>query len=423
MTVSGDKLQKVLSAVALIVLVPLVAAAQPQPPLDPEAIAKLVGEGEFAAAERELRRVVDIEDSPAARDLLGFVLARQGKLDEAESQFRRSVAIDPGFAPAHQNLGRLLLQQGRPEEALEHLREAARRGPVDLDLALRLAELEVEHGDASVGEKLYESIAMEHGSVRAMLALGRSLARRGEGQEAIAVVYRAVEMAPNSEEALSAYARLCVEHGAPVPAMKTLEALTRLFPMNAEYSYLLGVARLQLAESEGAVAALRRSLELDPDRVLPLFALGLSFRDQKRFAEAREALTESLQLMPSHADSLVVLAEVEEGMGELESAEKHLERAFELGGDSAEALYVLGKIRHSQGRYEEARDALVRSIELDPKPRKAHYVLSLAYARLGDRESSRKALELYREKTKEAEEQLIKMRTDAGLGNSGMGRL
>ena len=164
-----------------------------------------------------------------------------------------------------------MYQKGRLEEALEHLRAAARSVPFGRDLALRYADLEMSRGDSSIAEKQYEAIAVEHGSVRAMLALARLLARRGEGQRAIGVVYQALERAPNSEEVLSAYGRLCVEHEAPVPGMKTLKALTRLYPTNAEYSYLLGVARLQLAESEGAVEALRRSLELDPDQVLPLF--------------------------------------------------------------------------------------------------------------------------------------------------------
>jgi tetratricopeptide (TPR) repeat protein len=377
---------------------------------------------DLGAAEREIRTAIGIEDTAAGRDRLGLVLARQGRLGEAEQEFRRAVQMAPGFFSARRNLGLLMLQKGSPDEALEHLRVAQQEGELERELAFKLAELEVARGDELAGEKIYESIAMRHESVRAMLALGRSLSRRGEGQKAIGVVYRAVEMAPNSEDALSAYARLCVEYEAPVPGMRSLEALTRLFPLNAEYSYLLGIARLQLAESDGAVAALRRSLELDPDRVLPLFALGLSFRDQKRFEEAREALTESLRLMPSHADSMVVLAEVEEGLGEVEVAEKHLTRALELGGETPDALYVLGKIRHAQGRYDEARQALERSIELNPRPRKAHYVLSLTYARLGDREKSREALARYRQKTKEAEDLLIQMRTDAGLGSSGMGR-
>lgn len=408
---------------ALVSAVAVAAAtAQPAPPLGLDAIAKLVADGELAAAESELRRRADLEESPAVRDLLGFVLARQGRFDQAAREFRRALELDSRFGPARLNLARLALRQGRQDEALEHLRAALQSGPLERELRFQLAALEVSRGDVSAGEKLFESLATELDSVRAMLELARSLARRGEGQMALGVVYRALTIAPNSEEVMSAYARLCVEHQAPVPAMRTLEALTRLHPEVAEHSYLLGIARLQLAESDGAVAALRRSLELDPDQVLPLFALGLSFRDQKRFEEAKEALTESLRLMPGHADSLVVLAEVEEGLGEIELAEQHLQRAFELGGQSPEGLYVLGRIRHAQGRYEEARDALERSVEKNPRPRKTHYVLSLAYARLGDREASAKSLELYRKKTKEAEELLVKMRTDAGLGVSGMRR-
>jgi Flp pilus assembly protein TadD len=236
MTVRGEVFTRTLTLTVLLLTLsnPSTVSAQTPLPLDLAAIARLVAEGDLVTAERELRRLVDIEESSANQDLLGVVLAQQGNLEEAERAFQRAVVIDPAYAPARRNLGRLTLQQGRPAEALDHLRVVARSGPLERDLALQLAGLEVEHGDVLVGEKLYESIAMEHGSVRAMLALGGSLARRGEGQMAIGVVYRAVEVAPNSEDVLSAYARLCVEHEAPVPAMKTLESLTRLFPANAE---------------------------------------------------------------------------------------------------------------------------------------------------------------------------------------------
>jgi Flp pilus assembly protein TadD len=415
-------LTKFLASITVIQLISSVAVAQPSLPLDIDTVARLLSEGKLDPAEREIRRIVDIEESAEARTLLGVMLARQGRLGEAEREFRRAVELEPSSTPPRQNLGRLLLRQGRSDEALEELRVALRSGPLERELAFQLAALEISSGDVAAGEELYERIAIEFDSVRAMLELGRSLARRGESKLALNVLYRAKELAPNSEDVLSAYGRLCVEHEAPVAGMQTLDALTRLHPEVAEYWYLLGIARLQLAESDGVERALRKSLEIDPQQVLPMFALGMSYRDQKRFAEAKEMLNRSLKLMPSFPDAYVVLAEVEEGLRELDLAEQHLDRAFELGGESPAGLYVLGKIRMTQGRYEEARDALLASIEKDPRPRKAHYQLSLAFARLGDKNNARKFLEEYRKATKEAEDLLIKMRTDAGLGVSGMGR-
>jgi tetratricopeptide (TPR) repeat protein len=265
-------------------------------------------------------------------------------------------------------------------------------------------------------------MAVRFGSVRAMLELARSLARRGQEQQALGVMNEALPRAPNSQEVLSAYARLCLQTDAPVPSMRALEALVRMHPEEAEYWYLLGIARFQLASTEDSLAALQRSLELEPGRPLPLIALGLAYKSVKRFAEAKEVLGQSLQLLPGNVDALIALAEAEEGLRELEKAEAHVRRALERAQEAPEALYVLGKIRMSEGRFEEARDILLRSVERDPSSPRAHYQLSLAYARLRDRESSQKHLALYREARQEEEELLMEMRVAAGLGVGGMGR-
>jgi superkiller protein 3 len=48
---------------------------------------------------------------------LGFVLSRQGKLDEAILQFREAIRVDPEYAAAYNNLAASLVQQGKLEEA------------------------------------------------------------------------------------------------------------------------------------------------------------------------------------------------------------------------------------------------------------------------------------------------------------------
>ncbi len=264
------------------------------------------------------------------------------------------------------------------------------------------------------------SIAERFQSVRALMQLARLQARKGENQSAAETLQRAAEIAPNSEEVLTAQAKVALAVQAPVVAIGALEALARMHPTVAEHTYLLGVARLQVGEMVGAIEALQRSLELEPARPLTLIALGTTLNAQKRFEEAREVLRRSLQLDPASAEALAVLSQAEQGLGDLELAEEHATQALARDDDHAKALLTLGLIRMTQARYEEARDAFLRAVASEPGSAKAHYQLSLAFARLGDRESSARHLELYRKAQKESEDRLIELRTQAGLGVSGM---
>ena len=60
---------------------------------------------------------------------LGTLLRRLDRLDEAESQLRDSLRIDPRFPTAHLRLGQVLEKQERYDEAMVELKEAARLDP------------------------------------------------------------------------------------------------------------------------------------------------------------------------------------------------------------------------------------------------------------------------------------------------------
>jgi len=60
----------------------------------------------------------------ATRNMLGYALARQGRLDEAEANFTQVVEIEPGFSEAWFNLGTIHRSQGRLEEALTEFETA-----------------------------------------------------------------------------------------------------------------------------------------------------------------------------------------------------------------------------------------------------------------------------------------------------------
>lgn len=306
--------------------------------------------------------------------------------------------------------------QGREQEAVAALRAAAERGPLERGLAMKLAGVEMAEGNLEAAEKLYRSVAERFPSAQALINLARIRSRRQDPRGAADYLRQARELAPNSEEVLSAFARLYLTTGSPVPALLALEPLVRMHPTVSEYSYLLGVAWMQVGDLAAATELLQQAERLrgspaaaaglSPSRALILTALGLALNKQKRFVEAKKILEESVELEPDDVEAVAALAEAEEGLGELDAAERHARRALEHNDGHATANLVIGMILMKQEDYAAARDALLKALAAEPDSPKAHYQLSLAYARLGDRERSREQVELYRQASKDIEDRL-----------------
>jgi len=371
-----------------------------------ESILGLIEAGDLPAAEGALRAVLARGEDPRARELLGVVLGRQGRLAEAEEELLRAIAGDPASPEARQHLARLYLLGRREREAVEQMRAAVALAPLPRDLAMQLALAEIATGDTAMAEARLRRLIDDFDSVQARLHLARLLSARGDAEGALTTLREALEIAPNSEEVLRARGRTALEAGAPVVAILALEPLIRMHPSAAENSYLMGIARLQVGDSAGAVEALTRAREWESRRVLTLVGLGLALNGQKRYEEAEEALLAGLRLEPENVEALAALAESEEGLGNLEAAEEYARRALAGDPSHATAHLALGMVRMKQGRHAEARDELEQAVATDPGSPKAHYQLSLALARLGEGEESQRHLKLYREALRAFEERL-----------------
>ena len=80
---------------------------------------KHLNDGRFAEADRIGRQVLQTDPENAdAWHLLAMANLRLGRLSEAESSFLRAIDARPDFLAAHSNLGIMLAQQGRHDEAL-----------------------------------------------------------------------------------------------------------------------------------------------------------------------------------------------------------------------------------------------------------------------------------------------------------------
>jgi tetratricopeptide (TPR) repeat protein len=90
----------------------------------------------------QLRRFVaeapTLVEVPHAHELIGRALFQQGKLDEAEHEFREILRLTPGYGAAHLRLGDTLNNQGRLDEAAAEYALYLRAVPNDFDALTRM---------------------------------------------------------------------------------------------------------------------------------------------------------------------------------------------------------------------------------------------------------------------------------------------
>lgn len=281
---------------------------------------------------------------------------------------------------------------------------------VALVMAVGVVRAQAPAAAGSGAEDAALRAAAERGSVRALLQIADLRSSRGDLAGAAEPLRRAIAIAPNSEQVLAAYARTAMAARAPGQALLALEPLARMNPTVPEYSYLLGVAWIQLGDSASALPPLERARALQPRRALTLAALGIALNQQKRYAEAKELLEQALRLSKDDAEILAALGEAELGLGDRAAAADHGRRALELMPRHPVALLVVAMVEMDAQQYAEARQALESAIAAAPDSAKAHYQLSLACARLGDRSCAAREIELYQESQRAATERISRLR-------------
>jgi Flp pilus assembly protein TadD len=166
------------------------------------------GESPVAAAGAPVARTTRLSP-PAARQIIGRLFLRHGRLDEAIVTLREAAALAPRDAQMQSDLGDALSSAGRDAEAAVSYQEALRLDPslaaVQNNLGLSLAR--TGRIDEAVAH-FTEAVRLQPGLVDAYRNLGLALANLGRYDEARRAFEAVVRLAPSDAAARRALAAL-----------------------------------------------------------------------------------------------------------------------------------------------------------------------------------------------------------------------
>lgn len=316
----------------------------------------------FDEAQEELETALGVEATHPRLNAFyaRLVDVRKGQLEAAENRLRGALEADPFLVIGYRMLGDVLARQGRADEAAEIFRGGLERAPDDGQLHARLGLLLARHGDPkgdaerhlSEGIRLIDTF---RGDLHA--ARGGLLAEQGRFSEALDAYERVLAVEPGNVAALNNRAIAWFQTGRADDAVRELNEVVAQFPHHADsYNNLAAIAifrrdwpevekqsRAALAVDDGltqawnnlgvgleeqgrleaAEAAYRRALEQAESYWQARFNLGVLLRKAGRRAEALSALERVLDEVPVFPDVHLELAELYDQSAKSAKAKDH----------------------------------------------------------------------------------------------------
>lgn len=199
--------------------------------------------------------------------LCGLAAHQLKRHDEAITRIQRAIALTPGNAFYHLNLGNALQAAGQSPEAERHFRHALAIDPIFAPAHHNLANLLVllKREDEAIGE--YDrTLVCDPRHAGALLALSRLLIDRHQHQPAAMLAKRASALYPDDREIQLKSLPILLGAGEHSFVADRCAAFLARWPDDPGLLSLQGRAFSELFRYSEAIAAFRKAITIDPDQ-------------------------------------------------------------------------------------------------------------------------------------------------------------
>lgn len=351
--------------------------------------------------DKALSRDAENLEARALRARLHFA---KGENDLAVTAYEKLAANYPKLPGMHYDLARAYLAVGASEKALESLGRVLSIAPEFPDAILLQAELNIRKGELSAaivplrkllqlqpGQRnaqlllaaayrgqgnldealvLYREIEKTGGgNPQSTIMMGQVLLQQKKTAEAREVFLRAAALLPESAMVLEQLVNADLMEKKPQAARERVEAAIAQYPKLAGPGHLL-LAKISLAQGDkvAAEAALKKSIELQPEVSTAYFLLAGLYINTNQQQKALANLQESLARNPKDATALMLTGVIQEQQKNYPAARDAYEKLVAIDARSFIALNNLAWLYFSQfDQIDKALEFALKARELNPQ--------------------------------------------------------
>jgi tetratricopeptide (TPR) repeat protein len=219
-----------------------------------------------------------------------------------ESLFRHDVIATRNNFVAHSLLGSILLKADKTEEAKEHFTLVLRSNPKDLNSLFELADIELKNGRTAEGLVLLERARQVDPSTRAEAEIALA---NGDAVKAIEKFRIMVKKEPHIVDHHVDLAAALALAGKDEESLAENRVALKLDPAHYEAHMNVGALLSRMGRNDEALADFRKAAEINPSSPEPHVYLALLYVTMERKAEALAEARLASQV--NHAASNLIL--------------------------------------------------------------------------------------------------------------------
>ena len=326
--------------------------------------------GHYAEAITEYQTYLKVHpQAMAVRSNLGAALAHEGRYTEAIQEYKQALAAEPTNSGIRFNLALAYYKMSDIEQATKEFEAVYAIQPASdperRRLLLLLSECYLRRGEDTKVVALLDPLAdADPNDLALAYLLGTALLHRGEDQRGALMIERILRNGDTAEaHMLMAFTRIKAndKKGATEEVDR---AIARNRNLPEAYS-LRGRLAYLAADLDGAEAAFRKALALDPTAFDPLLWLGTLLREEGKLPEARSRLEQASQLRPKEIRVAYQYALLCSDEGDDKRAAELLKALIKDAPEYTEAHRSLSTIYFRLGRPAEGRQERKIAEEMD----------------------------------------------------------